>query len=178
MMKNAMLYRILITISCLILISACNQSSTRWHLQLSHSANGDVLRGSHANLINSIRSGCEIRVAWGARRKADPQRTIEHIATPLWVAVRDGMQVEVQLDDFLINLPVLGEPETDHTRRAQFGGTSEVVMWRANLKTDGSFDAVWFKPHSGEFVYRAPQQHPMKWFSDCAAVDSTSTLYE
>ena len=173
-----MLYRILITIFSLILLSACDQSSSRWHLQLSHSAKGDVLTGSHANLVSSIRSGCEIRVAWGARRKADPQRTIEHSATPLWVAVRDGMQVEVQLNDFLINLPVLGEPETDHPRRAQFGGTSEVVMWRANLKTDGSFDAVWFKPHSGEFVFRAPQTHPMKWFSDCEVTNSVPGLFE
>ena len=135
---------------------------------LSHGSDGRVEQGSITDLVAAIRSGCQIRVAWGARRAEDPSRTIEHVAEPVWVSVRNGESVEVQLDDFLINLAVLGEPSEDHPRRAQFGGTERAVKWRANLKTDGTFNAVWYYPHSGELIYRAPQRHPMKWFADCS----------
>jgi len=154
-------------VSAALILTACTQSMSSWTLVLSHDAEGVVTSGAQKNLVNAIRNGCQIRVAWGARRAADPSRTIEHIAEPLWVSVRDSESVEVQVGDFLINHRVLGEPAADHPRRERFGGTEKAVMWRANLKTDGSFDAVWYYPHNGEFITRIPQRHPMKWFADC-----------
>ena len=139
----------------------------KWHLMLSHQSDGAVTKGTERDLIASIRNGCDIKVAWGAKVRTEPSRSNEHSAKPVWVSVKDDHEVTVQLGDFLINLEALGEPIEEHPRRVEFGGTSDVVMWRATLKTDGSFDAIWFKPHSGEFVKRVPQTHPMKWFADC-----------
>lgn len=127
-----------------------------------------MVEGSVSDLISVVRKGCELRVAWGARRRADTTRTIEHVSTPVWVAVRDGSVVEVQLDDFLINLAVLGEPAEEHPAREPYGGTDEAVMWRANLRTDGTFDAIWYNPVTGELINRVPQRHPMAWYADCA----------
>ena len=134
---------------------------------LAHTKDGKVTQGSADNVVNAVRSGCQLRVAWGARRQADPSRTIEHIAKPLWVSVRDSTDVDVQIGDFLINHGVLGEPPEDHPRRDRFGGTQKAVKWRANLKTDGTFDAVWYYEDTGDFITRIPQRHPMKWFADC-----------
>lgn len=150
-----------------IVVTGC-APEPKWHLKLAHTAEGDVLSGSKEELIGAIRNGCQIRVAWGARRAVDPNMTIEHIATPGWISVRNGDAVEVQLDGFMTNLAVLGEPPEDHPRRERFGGTEKAVSWRANLKTDGSFDAVWYYADTGELVERVPQTHPMKWFADCA----------
>ena len=72
----------------------------------------------------------------------------------------------------MINLSVLGEPESEHRNRDRFGGVNQVVKWRANLKTDGTFDAVWFAPHSGEFIERIPQRHPMRWYADCQPTEN------
>lgn len=160
-----------------VMVAGCANSNAVDTIALRHDAQGDVVSGSVENLIRSIRSGCDIKVGWGARRATDPQSTIEHLASPVWISVRNGNAVEVQLSDFLINLPVLGEPDTDHPRRERFGGTSRVVMWRANLKTDGSFDAVWYDPVTGELITRVPQNHPMTWFSSCAGV-SPQPLFE
>ena len=143
-----------------------------WHLAIAHDRQGNVQSGHIDLLISAVRRGCQIRIAWGARRAADPSQTIEHIASPDWVAVRNSQTVEVQLSDFVINLGVLGEPSKDHPRRERFGGTEKAVNWRANLKTDGSFDAVWFDAASGEFIERIPQRHPMKWFVDCPPGES------
>lgn len=142
-------------------------SGSPWHLALAHDREGRTQTGNIELLVSAIRRGCQIRVAWGARRAVDPSQTIEHIASPDWVSVRNGETVEVQLSDFVINLGVLGEPAADHPRRERFGGTEKAVNWRANLKTDGSFDAVWYDYATGKLVERVPQRHPMKWFVDC-----------
>ena len=161
--------------SVTFLLAACTAEPT-WHLKLAHTADGEVTAGSSQSLVDAVRSGCQIRVAWGARRAADPTRTIEHIATPGWISVRDGETVEVQLDGFMTNLGVLGEPAEDHPRRERFGGTQKAVSWKANLKTDGSFDAIWYSAHTGDLVEKIPQTHPMKWFADCG-ITEPSPLY-
>lgn len=159
-----------------LLVAACQPPQATWHLMLAHDKEGTVAQGSTGHIISAVRQGCQIRVAWGARRAADPNQTIEHIAEPQWVAIRNNNQVEVQISGFLANQSVLGEPPKDHPRRERFGGTVKAVEWRATLKTDGNFDAIWLHPHTGELVTRIPQRHPMKWFADCLP-KPTSPLY-
>ncbi len=148
-------------------LSGCaSMHSTPWQLMLSHDRDGEVTGGHIDQLISAVRSGCQLQVAWGARRRSDPQSTIEHIASPLWVSVRNGQSVEAQLEGFMSNLAVLGEPNEEQPRYERFGGTEKAVWWRANLKTDGSFDAVWYH-HDGRLAERVPQRHPMRWYADC-----------
>jgi len=154
------------------MLSACQHANnpepgSPWLLMLFHDSQGQVLDGTEANLVKAVRSGCQLRVAWGGSRTEPPRRSVEHVADVKWITVRDGERVQAQIGDFLINLVALGEPEEDHPRRQEFGGTQKVINWRATLKTDGTFDAVWFVPHSGEFITRRPQRYPMKWFADC-----------
>lgn len=156
-----------------ILFSSSAFAHGNWHVALHHDRDGKVFSGDISKLISSIRNGCNLRVAWGTKRASDPTQTIEHIATPIWVSVRNSETVEVQLDDYLINLNVLGEPPEDYPRRDRFGGTEKAVKWRASLKTDGSFNAVWYYAGTGAYVERVPQKHPMKWFVDCAPKTST-----
>lgn len=151
------------------LLVGCEQSASPWHLMLSHTRDGVVEQGSADNIVSAVRQGCQLRIAWGARRAADISRTIEHIAEPDWVSIRDGKDINVQIGGFVINHAVLGEPASEHPRRERFGGTEKVVKWRASLKPDGTFDAVWFTPHDGEFITRVPQRHAMKWYADCEA---------
>lgn len=158
---------LLITVSALLL-NACATTGDHWHLALRHDRDGSVMQGSHATLIDGIRNGCALRVAWGVRRSSDPTRTIEHVATPVWVSLRDGQRVEVQLDEFMINLNVLGEPAHEHANRVPYGGTDRAVHWRASLTTNGEFNAVWFDRQSGELIRRVPQRHAMSWFVQCA----------
>ncbi|MEM1036981.1 MAG: hypothetical protein AAGI14_09515 [Pseudomonadota bacterium] len=161
-------------------LSGCETSQSQassWHLMLSHDRDGAVKAGSERNIVDAVRSGCQIRIAWGGGRADPPRRSIEHVADVKWITVRNGERVSAQIGDFLINLVALGDPPEDHPRREEFGGTQEVVHWRATLMADGSFDAVWFKPHSGEFITRRPQNHPMKWFADCRP-GSPEPLYQ
>ncbi|MEM9495742.1 MAG: hypothetical protein AAGA09_07035 [Pseudomonadota bacterium] len=163
----------IVFVLALVFLTACRGDQSPWRLALSHDANGAVIEGDAAHLVSAIRHGCDIRVAWGARGRANPDRTIEHVSTPIWVSVRNDTDVEVQLDAFAINLAVLGEPPADHENLEPYGGVERMVKWRATLKTDGTFDAVWYYPHNGAFVARVPQRHPMRWFVNCAPGPAT-----
>lgn len=144
-----------------------------WHLLLAHDANGKVEQGDHEQIVNAVRQGCQIRIAWGNK---GPTSSIEHIADPMWISIRNGNDIEIQIGGFLVNQNVLGEPPEDHPKRERFGGTEKVVEWRASLRTNGTFNAVWFYPHNGEFITRVPQRHPMRWFADCDPV-TTAPLF-
>ncbi|MEL6544347.1 MAG: hypothetical protein AAFQ82_06960 [Myxococcota bacterium] len=86
--------------------------------------------------------------------------------------MRDGKNVEVQLEGFLSNLATLGAPLDEYPQTERFGGTDRAVWWRALLKTDGSFNAIWFA-EDGALIERIPQQHPMVWYADCDPSEST-----
>lgn len=152
-----------------VALGGCDTTAAdAWTLALAHTEEGVPLDGSLDALVGAIRRGCPVRVAWGTRRRADPGRTIEHASDPVWLSVPDGASVTAQLGDVLINLPVVGEPEEDHPARAPFGGTARAVFWRANLSTDGTFDAIWYDRGTGELINRVPQRHRMRWYVQCA----------
>lgn len=134
--------------------------SSPWHLMLSHDDAGEVQSGSVDKLVNTVRSGCQHRIAWGGSGR----RTVEHVADVKWITVHNDNELKAQIGDFLFNLEIMGE---DFPRAEPFGGTDSVTHWRATLKPDGSFNAIWYKPHSGEMVTRRPQNYPMKWYADC-----------
>lgn len=159
--------RLAMLLAAMTAVSSCASSQSGWRLLLKHDQSGNVISGDVQRLVGAVRNGCDIRVAWGARARSDERRTIEHVSTPLWVAVRNGETVEVQLDDYLINLSVLGEPEDAHPQREPFGGTGKAVMWRANFSTTGEFNAVWYDAATGAFINRVPQTHVGSWFADC-----------
>ncbi|MEM8983594.1 MAG: hypothetical protein AAGC71_11245 [Pseudomonadota bacterium] len=157
---------------CTATITTSDTISDRWVLQLANTADGDITDGSMEDLISTIRAGCQVRIAWGARRAADPSRTIEHSAEPLWISIRSGETVTAQIGGFSANLSVLGEDPAEHPRYERFGGTEQLTEWRADIGTDGSFNAVWFRAGTGEFIERIPQRHPMRWYADCDVTDA------
>jgi len=136
------------------------QLSSPWHLMLAHDKDGNVQDGSVANVVNTVRNGCQHRIAWGGAGR----RTVEHVADVKWITVHNDVELKAQIGDFIFNQEFLGE---DFPRAEPFGGTDEIVQWRATLKPDGSFNAIWYKPHSGALVTRRPQTYPMKWYADC-----------
>lgn len=98
---------------------------------LSHDRERPAGQGSKDRIIDSVRSGCQIRIAWGGGHADPPRRSAEHVADVNWITVRNENQVRAQIGNMWANLAAPGEPEDEHPRRAEFGGTIEVVEWRA-----------------------------------------------
>ncbi|MEL7296936.1 MAG: hypothetical protein AAGJ86_04690 [Pseudomonadota bacterium] len=159
--------RSVIVIVFLILCACSTQSQNGWHLLLAHDSDGTVSEGAAEQVANAVRHGCVVRIAWGARRLADPSQTVEHVAEATWISVRNGDQLQAQLDGFMSNLHALGAPAEQHPRLDRFGGSEQAILWRALLSNDGHFDAIWYGSVDGALKARIPQQHPMRWYADC-----------
>ncbi len=169
-------------VSPLILSGSCFSSTSHaadftWHMLLSHDRTGQIEAGSKLQVINAVRNGCRLRVAWGSRRTSHPISSIEHVSEVSWISVRNQEFIKAQIGGLITNLEALGNFSENHPRLERFGGTEQVVEWWATLSTDGSFDAVWFAPHSGQFIARIPQRHPMKWYSDCRPSEAAGPLF-
>ena len=158
-------------IAALLILSGCAEHVSPWHMLLSHDETGTVKSGSAINVTKAVRQGCRLRVAWGSRGTMRPDLTIEHVSEPTWIAIRDNTNISVEIGGYTSNLKTVGDTSAPTARQIELGGTEHIVEWRATLKPDGSFDAVWFHPSSGEFIKRMPQQHAMKWFADCKATN-------
>ena len=165
-----------LVITFLILCACSTQSENGWHLLLAHDSEGTVTEGAAEQVAHAVRRGCVVRSAWGARRRADPAQTVEHVAEATWISVRNGNQLQAQLDGFMSNLQALGQPAEKHPRLDRFGGTEQAVLWKALLSNDGRFDAIWYGAADGTLKVRIPQRHPMRWFADCDGTPS-SPLY-
>ncbi|MEO1574513.1 MAG: hypothetical protein AAFU65_06085 [Pseudomonadota bacterium] len=159
---------ILIALLAVPALGCATMTPNTWNLALAHDRDGNVTQGDVVNIANAVRRGCRVRIAWGARRAADPSRTIEHVADATWISVVNEELIRAEVDGFMANLAVLGEPSEDHPRMARFGGTEKAVLWRATLSSDGRFDAIWYGATDGELKVRIPQRQPMRWYADCA----------
>ncbi|MGH8252238.1 MAG: hypothetical protein ACREVI_16365 [Steroidobacteraceae bacterium] len=132
--------------------------SAEWRLAYRHDADGRLLAGSRQALVDAVRRGAPLRLAWGFATGPGKQAvTVEHAAEPVFVTVMNGEQVFAQLPEHI------GQASYSDPSAARFDRPS--VMWRGLLGTDGSFDAVFVDRATGEVVRRFPQRAGVAWFA-------------
>jgi hypothetical protein len=130
----------------------------QWRLVYRHDADGRPLEGAKPALLDAIRRGAPIRVAWGfAQTAATGAIALEHAADPVFVSVT-GDDVFVQLPEHIA--------QTSYARAdgARFDQAS--VMWRGLMGSNGVFDAVYVDRASGREVRRLPQRAGLAWFAE------------
>jgi len=148
------LYSLLIVIS-LTLCSGCQETSD-WVPVYKNDKEGNAVLGSKKELINAIRNGNEVRIAWGSKGKT---HRIEHISDPIWIAILDEAEVIAHIDPQVlstVNWDRLSADYADSTKLSQ--------EWRVVITTKGEFDAVWYDRSNHKVLQRWPQNHVMTWF--------------
>jgi hypothetical protein len=116
-----------------------------------HDTDGAPVAGAKSALFDAIRSGAQIRFAWGMKRESGGAIiSVEHSAEPVFLTIMGGKEVMVQLPE-LITWRSYVDPS-----RAAF--ESPAVMWLGLMSTDGAFDPVWVNRAAGEGVRRVPQR--------------------
>ena len=129
-----------------------------WRLVYRHDADGKPVAGSKQDLLDAIRQGRALRLAWGfAATSAGNQVTVEHTSDPIFLTIKRGEHVFVQLPEHIAQTSY-AEPEG-----ARF--ESAPVMWRGLMGTDGTFDAVYVDRATGKEVQRHPQRAGLAWFA-------------
>lgn len=124
-----------------------------------HDGQGNPIEGSKEQLITAIRNGSTVRVGWGWKNK-ESGRSIEHLSSPIWLAVVNEKEVMAHLDP-----QVLSQIDWNSATATYQDSTLLNQEWRVVINTDGTFDAVWYDRSNNEVSRRIPQRHTMTWFT-------------
>ena len=127
-----------------------------WVPVYKHDGQGRPLAGDKRALVDAVRRGEDVRLAWGVRHPRDSTRSVEHTALGIFATVVDGAEVFVQVAEHVAHADYWA-------RDAQAPGDPKVV-WSAVLGTTGTFNAVMYDRASGAEVRRLPQRVTMTWF--------------
>lgn len=141
--------------------------SARWEERFRNTAQGVTERGDRRDLIDALRRGDPLRVAWGSTY-ADGSYTMEHVAEPVFFSIVGGDHVVAQLPEHI------GQVTYVRLDDARFGADPQ-VMWRGLLRTDGLFDTVWVDRGDGQVVRRLPQRAAVSWLTHSTPAESDCT---
>lgn len=135
---------------------ASSASSAGWRAVFKHDPQGRPLGGNKQQLIDGIRRGLAIRLAWGVRHPRDSTRSVEHTALPVFLTVVDNAEVFVQVAEHLAY--------ADYWDPASQAIGDPRLTWSAILGTTGTFNALWYNRATGELVRRLPQRVTITWY--------------
>ncbi|MEM1119888.1 MAG: hypothetical protein AAGJ18_05530 [Bacteroidota bacterium] len=163
MIKNGMFSSVLLAVILGLLAFSLLQKSNSdtcqdWEIIFKNDKQGNTVHGSRAQLIQAIRNGCDVKIAWGSQRN---ERSIEHVSEPIWLAIQNESEVVAYLDAQVF----LPKDKTDW----------QPQEWRVKITTGGAFDAVWLNRITDTLVRNVPQQHTMAWMVRCSNAGEKAT---
>jgi hypothetical protein len=143
-------------------------ASEEWIPVYVNASDGTAEQGSKQSLIDAVRAGRPIQIGWGySATSGDRPIQVEHIASPVFVSVIDGVHVVAQLQEHIAQKSYVD------VKGAVFG--SPEVMWRGLLSTTGVFDAVMVNRTTGA-PRHMPQRARLVWFVQGGAPLSATPL--
>lgn len=147
---------LIIIITIFMLSCQEKKANAYWSIAYKNDTSGNTVQGSKEQLINAIRQGASIKIGWGSKGKS---HQIEHLASPIWIAVLDEKEVVAHLEPQVLS-------GTDWEQlTANYADTSLVkTEWRVAITTKGEFDAVWYNRKDFTLHKRRPQKHVITWF--------------
>ncbi len=126
-----------------------------WQMVYKTNKEGERVGGNKQHLITAIRQGLPVKIGWGGKGK---NHSIEHIATPIWLAVLDEQEVIAHLEPQVLSSTDWENLTANYTNPAKLK-----EEWRVVITTKGAFDAVWYDRKEHKRTKRVPQQHPLTW---------------
>ncbi len=100
----------IIKIFLLVALASTAQAQTpAWTLVYQNDADGNVLKGDIQLLINAVRKGLPIRVAWGYQRPSDPGISVEHVADAAFLTIMSQKLVQAQIEPIYGQRPMFDE---------------------------------------------------------------------
>jgi hypothetical protein len=127
-----------------------------WRPVFKHDPQGRPLAGDKQQLVDAVRRGLSVRLAWGVRHPQDSTRSVEHTALPVFLTVVDASEVFVQVAEHLAY--------ADYWARESQEIADPRVTWAAILGTTGTFNALWYNRATGELIRHLPQRATITWF--------------
>lgn len=112
-----------------------SDSKNGWQLVFRNSKNGKTIFGSKEKLIEAVRSGYSVRVAWGGRWQADTTESVEHVTDAQFLTIANGHEVFAQIQPIIGQNPGLEKDTLDIVFR-------ENLQWTLMVGTNGFSDRL------------------------------------
>lgn len=125
-MQKILSYGLAAVLGGLLVFTFVGKPSPKWQLVYEHSAEGEAITGSKADLIAAVRRGAQIRVYWAGRR-------VEHVADSYFLTV---LQDEV----FAQIAPISGQRPSVDPAKIELRDNK----WNAVFATNGERALKWF----------------------------------
>lgn len=159
-----------------ILIWACAQPTTApagdskqgWQLVFRNSKNGKIVFGSKERLVEAVRSGYSIRVGWGARRRNDTSKSVEHLAAAQFLTIANGKEVFAQIQPIIGQNPGLEKDTLDIVFR-------ENLQWILMVGTNGFSDRLTTERLEDSISGHRSLPTEVSWFVDYPLEGNTKT---
>jgi hypothetical protein len=126
-----------------------------WRLLFQNDTEGREAGGSRRHLLDALRRGSPLRVAWGA---TEPDgRSVVEFADVGFTSLMNGRDLVVQFPPALI--------QTDYLDPTRATLREPPLEWHGLMSTDGRFDAVMVDVEGDTVFRRLAQRVRMSWYA-------------
>lgn len=136
-------------------VSAQTNSANTWQLVYENNEVGKPVQGSKEALIQAIRNGQSIRIAWFHQHPLDSSRKVEHLADAKFLTILSNQHVMAQID------PIIGQTPNFEDQEVIF---KENLEWSLIASTTGKNDHMMRNVVSGEIVSHSTNYWGTKWY--------------
>lgn len=169
-MRSAFKYTLVILFLAYSISSCSNVTEPEWEIAYKNDKDGNAILGSKEELINSIRQGVPVRIAWGGKSNS---HSIEHISEPIWIAILDEKEVIAHLEPQVLSIIDWNSLSAKYTDSSKLN-----VEWRVVISTKGEFDAIWYDKKENRQIKRTPQNHTISWFVKNPTENKAKSFFE
>lgn len=143
------------SIVLLLLFSTfCIQAQT-WELVFENDKEGNVVTGSKDDLIQAVRDGLPLRVAWWSERPGDSEIKVEHVANAKFMTIMSNRTVFAQID------PIVGQIPDFKRQEIRF---RENQQWAMIAGSNGKMESMMSNLKTGEILGHSIRNSAFKWF--------------
>ncbi len=142
-------------VTLLFLFFLTTMNGQEWQLLYQNDENGKAVFGELNNLKKAVRSGKDIRIAWGFQHPEKQKVRVEHIADAAFLTIQSDSIVYAQIR------PITGQtPDFENFQML----LKENLEWIFIGGTSGAMDTMMRNVITGEIISHQLRTSNFKWF--------------
>lgn len=126
-----------------------------WELVYENDKDGNTVKGSKNDLIQFVRDGLPLRVAWWSERPGNPEIKVEHVANAKFMTIMSNKTVFAQID------PIIGQVPDFEQQEIRF---RENQQWAMIAGSNGKMESMMTNLKTGEILGHGIRNSAFKWF--------------
>lgn len=145
------------TLFIIVFLATSTQSFARqnWTMVYHNDMNGNTIKGNINELINGIRNGEEVRIAWWFQHPTVEKVKVEHLTDASFLTIQSGSIVHAQINSIVSQAPDFQEGAIK---------LRENLEWVFVGATNGKMDTLVRNVLTGEIIEHKLNTSAFKWY--------------